>query len=165
MEKYLGNYELIVLFIFVFTGFIIASIYDFFRACRKYKKRSTLEVVVQDICFCLICTIIITFNIVYFLKEQVRLYIIVSSILGGIIYFSTISTFVLKIYIKTLETSDKILTFIFAPFILYFKILHIMYAKVEKNVVKCCNVIKNVIFLKCKFTKKDTRLWLKKKKM
>ena len=153
MVNFSDNQELIILFIFIISGFFIASIYDFFRAIRKVKKQSNLLVVIQDIIFCVLSSSIIILDIVCFLKEQIRLYLLLGILFGGFIYFSVFSKFVLKFYILILKTFNLFIEFIFLPFQLYNSLFNIMYAKLEKNVVKCCKKINDVIFLSYKNTK------------
>ena len=161
MENYLDNFELVVLGIFILNGFIIASIYDFFRAIRKVKRQSNLIVNIQDIIFCIIASAILITNIVIFMREQIRLYIIVAIILGGITYFNIFSNLISKVYILFIKTLDRILAFIFSPFTLYKNIIKFMYAKIQNYLVICCKKIKYVIFLVYKFVKKDKKICLK----
>ncbi len=165
MGNYLDNFELVLLAIFIASGFIIAGIYDFFRAMRKVKKVNYITVVIQDIIFCIISSIIIVLNIVVFMREQIRLYIIVAMILGGIIYFSIFSNLVIKIDMLVLKTFNYFISFIFVPIKVHMKLLKIMYVKIAMCVVICCNRIKYVIFLMYKMIKKDKKLCLRKKKL
>ena len=52
---------------FVLIGVIISIIFDFFRSYRMNKKVSNISVMIQDILFFVIATIIIIMGIVYIL--------------------------------------------------------------------------------------------------
>ncbi|MEG0221904.1 MAG: spore cortex biosynthesis protein YabQ [Clostridia bacterium] len=151
--------EVYIFLSFTVVGIIIACVYDFFRAFRRVKVRSNASVVVQDVVFCIAAGCILTFSIVYFLKEQLRIYIFIGLILGASIYLSTLSGICLKIYIKMLKLYSKITEYIFAPIIFYVEILKIMSAKVKKRAMLSCNMAKNMIAYlykdKYKFKKKD----------
>lgn len=60
---------------FIGVGVIIALIFDFFRAIRKLKKVDTIGVIIQDILFFLITSVIIVVSIIYILDSNIRLYI------------------------------------------------------------------------------------------
>ena len=49
---------------FVLIGVIIASIFDLFRGYRKIKHVSTVSVMIQDVIYFIIVTIIIIFSII-----------------------------------------------------------------------------------------------------
>ena len=66
---------------FVALGILIALIFDFFRAYRKYKKVNYIGVIFQDIIFFLIVSLIIIFSIVYILDSNIRIYIFLAVIM------------------------------------------------------------------------------------
>lgn len=66
---------------FVFIGILIALVFDFFRAYRKYKKVNYIGVIFQDIIFFLIVSIIIIFSIIYILDSNIRIYIFLAVII------------------------------------------------------------------------------------
>ena len=83
---------------FITIGIIIALIFDFFRAYRTRKKVSNFSVMIQDIIYFFIVTIIIVFSIVNFLDSSLRLYVFIAIVIGIMIYISILSKFILKIY-------------------------------------------------------------------
>ncbi len=125
---------------FVLIGVLIASIFDFFRAYRKIKKVSTLAVMIQDIIYFIIVTIVIIFSIIKLLDSQIRLYVFLGILIGSSIYFSTISMYVMKVYMLFFNMLKKIISTIFLPVLLSLQIITKLVKKVkknEKNVAKC----------------------------
>ena len=83
---------------FVLIGVIISIIFDFFRSYRMNKKVSNISVMIQDILFFVIATIIIIMGIVYILDSDLRLFVFLAIILGIFIYVTLLS----KIFINML---------------------------------------------------------------
>ena len=81
---------------FVLIGVIISIIFDFFRSYRMNKKVSNISVMIQDILFFVIATIIIIMGIVYILDSDLRLFVFLAIILGIFIYTTLLS----KIFIN-----------------------------------------------------------------
>ena len=107
--------QLIEFFDFIIIGIIIATIFDFFRAYRKYKKVSNSSVIFQDILFFCIVSIIIIFSFVYILDSNIRLFIFIAILLGILIYISIFSKYFLKTYDIILKLFFDIISFIFLP--------------------------------------------------
>ena len=99
-------------FEFVLIGMLISFIFDFFRSYRKIKKVNTVVVIIQDIIYFIIVTLIIIFSIVKVLDSQIRLYIFMGIILGSSVYFSTISKYIIKLYIYTFNICHSKLRYI-----------------------------------------------------
>ena len=94
-----------------FCGQIIPFIFDFFRAMRKSYSCTKGQVAVQDIIFCFI-SFKIFFDICYLTNNgHLRWYIFISFILSAVIYFLSISNYVIKFW----SFIFKILSGIFFP--------------------------------------------------
>lgn len=132
--------QLIDFFEYVLIGAIIACVFDFFRAYRKLKKVSVVAVIIQDIIFFIIVTVIIVYSIIKLLDSQIRLYIIIAIILGCSIYFCTISKFVIKIYMSFFNMSKEIITSIFLPTLLNIQIFQKISVFLKKIWKKCCKM-------------------------
>lgn len=130
--------ELKNLFEFFLLGFVIAIIFDFFRAYRKFKRPTDIEVLIQDIIFFFITTIIVIFGIINILDSNIRLYIFIAVFSGIGIYLSIISKYVIKIYNRFFEVIDSIIEFIFTPFYLFKQIIIFIFKKIHKICKICC---------------------------
>jgi spore cortex biosynthesis protein YabQ len=131
---------------FIIVGAVLATVFDIFRAYRKYKKVNRRFVMFQDIIFFLIALFILIFSIILLLDNSLRLYLFIAMFLGIVIYLSIFSRFVVKIYINIFKLYSKILTFILLPFKLIFESIRKFYTFLCKIVEKTCKRIKYVIF-------------------
>lgn len=141
--------QLIEFFDFIIIGIIIALIFDFFRAYRKYKKVSNSTVMFQDILFFSIVSIVIIFSIIYILDSNIRLFIFVAVILGILIYISIFSKYFLKIYDIILKLFFDTISFIFLPIKLNLQIILIVFNFFKKYIKKCCKMFFNMISFLC----------------
>lgn len=137
--------ETITFFIFILLGIIVGIIFDFFRAIRKVKKCKEKYVYLQDILFFLITGVVLSSALIYILADEIRLYLFVSLFLGIVIYMSTISIFIMKIFVRIIKISDEIIKFIFLPLKLYKDIFMTIYDFLLKKCKKYCNKFHNVI--------------------
>lgn len=138
---------------FVLIGVLIASIFDFFRAYRKIKKVSTLTVMVQDSIYFIIVTMVIIFSIIKLLDSQIRLYVFLGILIGCSVYFTTISKYLMKLYILFFNMFREIISTIFLPLILILQIILKFAKKTKKIIKKCCKKFLYVISCICKFFK------------
>lgn len=141
--------QLTEFFDFVIVGIIIALIFDFFRAYRKYKKVSNKSVVVQDIVFFLIVSIIIVFSIVYILDSNIRLFIFIAIFLGILIYISIFSKYFLKIYDIIIKLFFDTISFVFLPIKLNLQIISSTFKIFKKYIKKCCKMFFYMVFFLC----------------
>lgn len=146
---------------FVTIGVIVALIFDFFRAYRSRKKVSNFIVMVQDIIYFLIVTIIVIFSIVNFLDSSLRLYILFAIIIGIMLYISLLSKFILKIYDTFFLTLFFIIDVFFTPIKLILQIFKKIYSFFEKNIKKCCKKIFNMVSFICKRFKNSKKRIIK----
>ena len=147
---------------FVLIGMLIACIFDFFRGYRKFKLVNTLSVIIQDIVYFIIVTIIIIFSIIKLLDSQIRLYIFLGILIGSTIYFSTISKYVIKLYILFFNMFKEIISTIFLPIILNIQFFQKIAKKIKKIWGKCCKMFLYMISCICKFSKNKFKFRLKR---
>lgn len=137
--------ETISFFMFILLGILVGIIFDFFRAIRKVKKYKEKYIYLQDIIFFLVVGIVLASVLIYKLEEELRLYLFLSLFLGVVIYISTISMLIIKIFISIIKISDEIVKFIFLPLTLYKYIFVTIYVFLTKKCKKCCNNFHNMI--------------------
>lgn len=102
--------QLFSFFIYVIVGILLGFIFDIFRAFRKSVKNTNLATNIEDILFVIISFIIIAMVVQIVSKGELRFYILLGIILGILIYFLSVSkyiitgeTWILKSIIKTLK--------------------------------------------------------------
>ena len=141
--------QLTEFFDFVIIGIVIALIFDFFRAYRKYKKVSNNGLIFQDILFFSIVSIIIIFSIIYILDSNMRLFIFLAVIIGILIYISIFSKYFLKIYDTIIKLFFDTISFIFLPIRLNLQIIFIVLNFFKKYIKKCCKMFLYMISFLC----------------
>lgn len=142
--------QLLDFFEFVVVGVVISIIFDFFRAYRSARKTNNFMVLIQDIIYFFLVTIIIVFCIVNILDSNLRLYIFFAILLGVVTYISILSKFFLKLYNKFFKTITFIVDLIILPLKLYIQILRKIYIFFKKYIKKCCKKFFYVLSLICR---------------
>ncbi|MEG0873493.1 MAG: spore cortex biosynthesis protein YabQ [Clostridia bacterium] len=146
--------QLIEFLQFVAIGILIAIIFDFFRAYRKLKYISTFGVIVQDIIYFFIATIVIVIGIITLLNSSIRVYTFLAIISGCSIYFFVLSSYVIKFYICFFKVFKKIISYFLLPINLNIDILKSFYTFFKKILKKCCKMFFYVVFCIRKIFKK-----------
>ena len=141
--------ETITFFTFIVVGIIIGIAFDFFRAMRKVKKYNEKYVCLQDIIFFIIVGIVLITTLIYKLECSLRLYLFFSVFLGIVIYVSTMSNFVIKIFMKLIKLSNSIFDFAFLPISFFKECVSTIYNFFIKKSKKCCNKFYNMISYFC----------------
>ncbi len=137
--------ETITFFVFIIVGIIIGIIFDFFRAMRKVKKYKEKYIYIQDIIFFLLVGMVLAGVLIYKLEYGLRLYLFFSLFLGVVIYASTISSYIVKVFCKFIKVSNSIIEFVFLPLFLYKLIFMTIYTFLSKKTKKYCNKFYNMI--------------------
>ena len=95
--------------VFTLTGVIIGVLFDFFRILRRTIKTSNIITYIEDVLFWILTGLLVLYNIWYFNNGEIRLYMFLGIILGVLIYMSTLSNILIKIFSKILQIIIKIL--------------------------------------------------------
>lgn len=106
------EYELRLFAIYFLTGIAISILFDFFRSIRKTTKNTNISTYIEDILFWIISFTIILIVMFKFNNLQIRGYLIIAFLLGGVSYYITISTFIIKINVKILNILKRVVKFI-----------------------------------------------------
>lgn len=125
--------------VFSLTGVIIGVLFDFFRILRRSIKTPNVITYIEDILFWILTGLLVLYNIWYFNNGEIRIYMFLGIILGILIYMSTLSNIIIKIFSKILQTIIKVLE-------LPFKTIITIFRKIITAIVKIIT----------KFTKKFT---------
>ena len=94
--------------VFALTGVIIGVLFDFFRILRRTIKTSNIATYIEDILFWILTGLLILYNIWYFNNGEIRIYMFLGIIIGALIYTSTLSNILIKIFSKILQAIIKI---------------------------------------------------------
>lgn len=88
--------QLFSFFIYVLVGILLGFIFDIFRALRKSVKNSNLATNIEDILFVIISFIIIATIVQIVSKGELRFYIFLGMIFGILLYFLSISRYIIS---------------------------------------------------------------------
>ncbi len=133
---------------FAILGIIISCIFDIFRSLRKVQKKNSIYVVMlQDIIFFVIITIITTIYMINAIDDRVRAYMFIAMGVGIAISRKVLSKTLIAIYSAIFITIKEIFIFVNLPIILFIELC----CKICKKIFKiCCKLFFYMINLKCK---------------
>lgn len=134
--------------VFSLTGIAIGVLFDFFRILRRTIKTGNIITYMEDILFWILTGFLVLYNIWYFNNGEIRIYMFLGIILGTLIYMSTLSNIVVKLFTKILSTIIKILEIPFKTIIAIFRkiitaILSLFTKYVKKLKIKKGNFVNN----------------------
>ena len=95
--------------VFTMTGVAIGMLFDFFRILRISIKTPNLITYIEDVLFWILTGLLVLYNIWYFNNGEIRIFMFLGIILGVLIYMSTLSNILIKIFSTILQTLIKIL--------------------------------------------------------
>ena len=107
--------------VFSLTGVAIGILFDFFRILRRTIKTVNIVTYIEDVLFWGLTGVLILYNIWYFNNGEIRVYMFLGIILGTLIYMSTLSNIVVKVFTRILSTIIKILELPFKTIITIFR--------------------------------------------
>lgn len=154
---------------FTCIGLLLAIIFDFFRAYRKFKVPTSKGTIIQDVIYFIIATIIVVLGVINILDSSFRLYVILAIMLGVVVHINKFSKYTIKLFIIFFKASESIFEFLNITLAFYKQILTKILKLFKKIVKKCCKRFFYVInFNKCKdkvlHKKTFFRLFKRKKK-
>lgn len=138
---------------FIVIGITISVIFDFFRAYRKQKSVTITGVIIQDIIYFCIATIIVSVSIIVFLDCDIRLYVFIGIIIGIFIYISIFSKYIMKLYTFLINVCSAITDIFFMPIRLMMEVLKVICNILNKIVKKCCKKFFNMLSFICSKSK------------
>lgn len=95
--------------VFSLTGVIIGILFDFFRILRRSFKTPNIITYIEDIAFWVLTGLLILYNIWYFNDGEIRIFMFLGIIIGILIYISTLSNIIVKLFSKILIAIIKVL--------------------------------------------------------
>jgi len=138
----MGLHEETISFLaFTVLGFVYGVLFDFFRALRKVKKRKDIIVSIQDVVYFVAVGIILIVFMYIYMRESLRVYLLLSIVLGLIIYISAVGNKVRNVFVRAIKSYNSFISFIFLPFEV-FRQIFAKQIKIFKNIAnKCCKKI------------------------
>ncbi len=118
--------------IFTIDGVLIGIIFDIFRILRKTIKTSDFVTYIEDFLFWIITSSILFYSIFTYNNGELRFFMFLAVILGFAVYLCTISSYLIKINVKIINTIKRIL----------YKLFEIIY----KPLIKTFKILKKIIF-------------------
>ena len=94
--------------IFVIVGIFIGILFDFFRILRKSFSTKDFVTYIEDILFCVLTGIILLYSIFAFNSGEIRIYIFIGLLFGGMIYMLSISKYFVKISVFLINKTKNI---------------------------------------------------------
>lgn len=110
--------------IFAINGILIGLLFDFFRISRKVFNTNDIVTYLEDILFWILAGAIMLYSIFVFNNGELRLYMFLGIILGAFVYLLFISSYIIKINVKIINTLKKFFGIIITPFKIIYDILH-----------------------------------------
>ncbi len=135
------NGQLGLFLMYIAGGILICLTYDIFRALRKSIKTSDLATYIEDIIFFIIVSIFLIYLIFIVNDGSIRGFIFIGLILGGVLYYFTLSKYFMKISIFIFTFLKKILL---APIRLVLKINKKLICFICINIQNLTNVLKKL---------------------
>lgn len=113
----------------IIIGFIVGIMFDFYRVLRGKTKPKRLITDISDLLFSIIITLIIFISLLYSNGGEMRIYVFLGVILGQIIYYYLLSSYVIVIL-------SKLLNGIYYIYCKFTNIILLCYKNIKKGVVK-----------------------------
>lgn len=147
--------------IYIFNGFLISILFDFFRIIRKSFKTNNFLTSIEDILFWILTAIIILYSVFKFNDGELRGYLFVGITIGINIYMLFFSKVFIKINLYIINLFKKVFYYIFIiPALFVIKIFKKTFFIPIKHLLKKIN--KSLSFFRAKI--KDVKNNKKKEK-
>ena len=145
--------------IFAFNGVVIGLILDFFRILRITFKTSNIITYIEDVLFWILTGISIIFFMYNFSDGTIRLFMIIALILGFLIYILSISKFIIKIFVFSINILKDFFRIIINVGAIPVKLIYkVIYNVIIKNINYLILKIQHIFYKKIKSTNKGQNL-------
>jgi len=133
--------------VFSLTGVVIGVLFDFFRILRRTIKTSNIITYIEDVLFWILTGLLVLYNIWYFNNGEIRIFMFLAIILGVLIYMSTLSNVLIKIFTKVLQVTIKVLELPFKTILSIFRkiitAISPLFAKITKKFTNKKGIFEN----------------------
>ena len=107
--------------VFTLTGVVIGVLFDFFRIFRRTIKTSNIMTYIEDVLFWILTGLLILYNIWYFNNGEIRIYMFLGIIMGVLIYMSTLSNILIKLFLKIFQAIIKLIGLPIKTILVFFR--------------------------------------------
>ena len=94
--------------IFLISGILVGLVFDFFRILRKSFKHKDVVIYMQDILFWVLTGFLLLYTTFIFNDGEFRLFMLLGTFFGVIIYLFTISKIFIKVNVKIISIIKKV---------------------------------------------------------
>lgn len=101
--------QLFLFFVFFVVGVVTALMFDTFRATGKVAFSGMFFFVLKDILFWIITTFLIFFICLKYNDGEIRFFMFLAVVLGALVYFKTVSKYVVAFLCLIIEFVKKII--------------------------------------------------------
>ena len=101
--------QLILFLVFFAVGVISAFIYDTFRVSENITPSGMVSVVIRDVLFWLVITVFVFVISLKYNNGEIRFFMLWGVFLGSVVYFCTVSRYVVKILVFIINLLKKAL--------------------------------------------------------
>jgi len=96
----------------VCVGGAVGLFYDFFRVLRRCAPHKRWAVQLEDILFWLAVTVLVFYYMLHRNYGEIRLFVLLGIGVGALLYFATISPFIVKIAVAIVEYLKRVIAVI-----------------------------------------------------
>ena len=158
--------QVYLFFIFIINGILIGLLFDFFRISRKVIATNDFITYLEDTLFWILTGFIILYSIFTFNNGELRLFVFLGILMGVLFYMLFMSSYIIKINIKIINITKKILNILLAPFKVIWHIIQKILLKpvtfliinIRKNSTNFAIKIYNRLKKKTRFVKKSKNI-------
>lgn len=151
--------QLYSFFIFILVGFLVGLLFDMFRISRKTFKTSDIVTSIEDIAFWILAGLLVIFSLFKFNNGDIRIYIIISLIIGISIYMLVFSKVIINTLVKIITFIKNVISGIIKvlsyPINLIIKIFKFIFKPIKKLRYNLTNKVKNMLKTKKSQNKSD----------
>ncbi len=147
--------ELINFGIYLLCGVVIGIFFDVFRILRKTFKTNNFVTYVEDTIFGVISGLFVISMFFIFSNGELRFYIFIALLLGLVMYFCTVSKYIIKVNVWIITLLKRILGFIFSPLRKFSILLVVKPLSIVKRKVKIARIKIKSTFIRQKNIKKS----------
>ena len=117
------GYQVGIFVLCCIAGVVVALLFDVFRISRRVVRTSTVATCVEDLMFWIISALFMFALSLKFNDGEIRWYMFLGLAFGAIIYFGTLSRFVVKCSVAVISFFKKLLITIFEILLFPIKII------------------------------------------
>lgn len=106
-------YQSVLFAVFFILGMVCALVFDTFRVSERFVRSNMLVSVLKDIVFWLVVTVLMFAICLKFNNGEIRFFMFVGVFAGALLYFNTLSRYVMNILYFIINIIKNVLGFVF----------------------------------------------------